>query len=666
MRFLGSANGIVTVKKISLVTTGPAGAGKPPYLIGAGEGSFDFDTRAGCVRSYSFAVKVVVEGDPKSASTASLTYQRLEGNALASLPPAPLPRSGNNSSASPGSGPRPAPRSRGSSPPSPSEPTPHRPAPVAAKPVEVPPVAARSQATKLLNDLFKKELAALDSSAKRIALARTLLKQAAGQRPGTADHYVLLEKAYDLAMLGGDVGLTCQVIDQLTSSYQLDGVQLKGGALASLAETATKPNQQRKLALMALDLLDRAIAADDIEGGRKLGKIAYTVARKSDDKALIAQTAERGKAFKEIQKSFEDFQHALVTLKTDSKNATASTLAGKYYCFVKDDWKQGLPLLAQGNDAGLAATAAKELAAPTDGAALFDLAESWDDLAETEHGLRHVRLKVHARTWYQKALPSLDGLARVKAERTLAGSPPNVVAASVSGYRPAGDLGRLCDRSTAFVRAARLGGPVGQPHQHPRNRRQAEQNRVFRHSRARRALDRLRHQCRRPKDPRLAADLPDVQRPEHRPLVRHHPAQIAGETSPRQNGICRRGNQGEGRTLGRGVFNRLHGNRRRRPESGQVVRERLVRSQRRRAIGHPGERRRSRRGRHSGARKCHGSELARAGARAEKVTVGDHHAAASRRSSGTAVAGSTMTYSAAQKSQTTTFSRRSFTIFTYS
>ena len=53
----------------------------------------------------------------------------------------------------------------------------------------------RSQATKLLNDVFKKELAAVDSSAKRIELARTLRTQAAGQHPGTADHYVLLEKA---------------------------------------------------------------------------------------------------------------------------------------------------------------------------------------------------------------------------------------------------------------------------------------------------------------------------------------------------------------------------------------------------------------------------------------------------------------------------------------
>jgi S1-C subfamily serine protease len=432
---LNSSAGLVTVKKVSRIATQSPGAGKPPFLVGEGEGSFDFDTNAGCVRSYSFAVKVVVDGNPNSASTVSLSYQRIEGNALASLPAIPLPRSGDSSAG----GPRPAPRSQGNGPPGGSEQTlPFRPAPAVARPLEVPSALARGQAEKILDDLFKKEFAALDSSAKRIELAQTLLKQAGNQRPGTADHYVLLERASDLAMMGGDVDLTCQLINMLAASYQINGLKMKAGALATLAEIVTKTDRQRQIASLALELLDQAIAADDIDGGRKLGKIAYAVARKCGDKALMARTAERGKAFKEIQKSFENFQRALTSLKEDPKDAAASTVAGKYYCFVKNEWQTGLPLLAQGDDVRLADSAVQELAVPTDGAALFALAEAWDDLAEKEQGLRHVRLKSHARFWYQKAAPSLSGLARIKAEKALAASPPDVVVATVSSYRPTG------------------------------------------------------------------------------------------------------------------------------------------------------------------------------------------------------------------------------------
>jgi S1-C subfamily serine protease len=436
---VNDASGVVTVKKQTRFATQPAGSSKVPYLLGEGDGSFDFDTKSGSIRSYSFTVKLVVEGNAAANSTLSLTYQRMEGNTLASLPPL---RPAPSLNAPPGAQPRGTPRSHGGSPPpgfGPSPP-PQQP-PVAAKPVEVPSPAARSQAEKLLDDLFEKDFAAADSAAKRIELARTLLKQAADQRPGTADHYVLLEKARDMAMVGGDIGLTCQLIDMLAAAYQINEVKVKAGALATLAETVTKTEGQRQIASMALVLLDRAIAADDLEGGRKLGKIAYAVARKTEDKALIAQTAERGKAFKEIQKSFEDFQRALATLKDDPKNAAASTLAGKYYCFVKDDWKQGLPLLAQGDDTALAGCAAKELAAPTEGTASFDLAETWDDLADKQQGVRNVRLKLHARTWYQKALPSLNGLARVKAEKALAASPPDAVVSTVSSYRATGGSG---------------------------------------------------------------------------------------------------------------------------------------------------------------------------------------------------------------------------------
>ncbi|HTU25499.1 MAG TPA: hypothetical protein VMF30_08885, partial [Pirellulales bacterium] len=435
---VNTSSDVVTVKKISRFATQPAGASKVPYLIGEGEGSFEIDTSAGCIRSYSFTTKLVVEGNAAAPTTLTLTYQRMVGNTLASLPPL-RPEGSPNSS--PGS--RSKPRGGG---PQGGANTSRQPPPVA--PVEVPPIDARAKAEGLLDDLYEKELAAADTSGKRIDLARTLKAQADDQRPGTADHYVMLEKVKDLAMLGGNVDLTFQAIDQLATFYRIDAVKMKAGAIASLAESVARSADQRLLVQTALDLIDQSVAADDIEGGRKLGKIAFSLAKKLDDKALLARTSERAKAFKELQKSYEEFHRALATLKSDPKDAPASAVAGKYYCFVKDDWKQGLPLLAQGDDSSLAASAAKEVAAPTDGPAIFALAEAWDDLADKEQGLRQARLKAHARVWYQKSLPLLSGLARKKAEKSLSDTPAPEAVASTSGSRSAADAspGSVNDR----------------------------------------------------------------------------------------------------------------------------------------------------------------------------------------------------------------------------
>ena len=197
-----------------------------------------------------------------------------------------------------------------------------------------------------------------------------------------------------------------------------------------------------------------------------------------------------------MQKDYDEFQAALTTLKATPQDPTAGLVAGKYYCFVKDDWKQGLPLLAQGADPSLAAAAAKELAVPTQGTEQFEVAEIWDDLGEKEEGVRRVRLKLHARSWYQKSLTSLSGLARVKAEKAGAESPrtlsptspvvplpPMRLAAPVA--RPAlRQPGNICSRN-------RQGDSNRQLQQDPRRRRHAPQVRILDHAGAGGAVARL-------------------------------------------------------------------------------------------------------------------------------------------------------------------------------
>ena len=221
---------VITVKKLSRFVTEPLSAGRPPYVSGQGEGSFDIDVKAGCIHNYSFSIKLVVENNASAAATASLTYQRIGGNSkLASLPALPSPKAKSGTSKSPS--PPPLPKASASRPPggSVAKPSP-QPKPASTKPVEVPSLASRSQAEKLLDDLFKKDFDGLDSATKRIEMARIFLKHAGDQKPGTADHYVLLDKARDLAMVGGDIGFTLELIDTISKSYEVDNLALKAWA----------------------------------------------------------------------------------------------------------------------------------------------------------------------------------------------------------------------------------------------------------------------------------------------------------------------------------------------------------------------------------------------------------------------------------------------------
>jgi formylglycine-generating enzyme required for sulfatase activity len=101
-------------------------------------------------------------------------------------------------------------------------------------------------------------------------------------------------------------------------------------------------------------------------------------------------------------------------------NDPAANLAvGQFDCFVKAEWDRGLPLLALGSDAELRALAEKELAGVSDAGAQVELGDGWWALSETEAGLARDHLREHAAKWYERAQPSLEGLAKAKVEKRL-------------------------------------------------------------------------------------------------------------------------------------------------------------------------------------------------------------------------------------------------------
>ena len=55
-----------------------------------------------------------------------------------------------------------------------------------------------------------------------------------------------------------------------------------------------------------------------------------------------------------------------MTLASDPDDAAAHAAVGKHACFNRQDWRQGLPHLARGDDAAIRAAAAADLESTTD------------------------------------------------------------------------------------------------------------------------------------------------------------------------------------------------------------------------------------------------------------------------------------------------------------
>src|SRR5205085_7438398 len=98
---------------------------------------------------------------------------------------------------------------------------------------------------------------------------------------------------------------------------------------------------------------------------------------------------------------------------------------------------KGLPMLAKGSDPALKSLADQELSKPTEPAAEAALGEAWAAFAEKETPTYKARARARAAEWLGRAIPQLTGLAKIAAEKALAGLGP--IAASKD--RLALDLG---------------------------------------------------------------------------------------------------------------------------------------------------------------------------------------------------------------------------------
>jgi len=105
---------------------------------------------------------------------------------------------------------------------------------------------------------------------------------------------------------------------------------------------------------------------------------------------------------------------------TNDEDPDANLNRGKYLCFVRGRWPEGLALLARGSDTTLAGIAAQDLANPTAADAQLALAEAWEDWSKGQTQEPLVGALRRALHWYARAVPQLENGPQKQASRKLA------------------------------------------------------------------------------------------------------------------------------------------------------------------------------------------------------------------------------------------------------
>lgn len=265
-----------------------------------------------------------------------------------------------------------------------------------------------------IDSIFETSKAA--SLTEKVALAQRLLRTAQDTRDDAVARFELLNMARELASEGARMQIAFDAIElmQLEFDFDADGVRLV--TITQGSKAAVPLDAKGEVIVYGSKLAERLVQQDRYAEASKLISSLMDPARRARDQIAVARLIEQKKQIDLLAADFSKLQTLLDKLKANPDDPQASTAAGKYYLFQKNDPQQGLKLLAKSDNAALAEVAKLELTQPQNPADQEKLADLWWELAgaETSKPAKE-KLQERALSWYIQAAPQMKGLMQVKA-----------------------------------------------------------------------------------------------------------------------------------------------------------------------------------------------------------------------------------------------------------
>ncbi len=278
----------------------------------------------------------------------------------------------------------------------------------------------RAWEQRIRNELHQAEFEGAEQPAEKAALAEKLLDRARQPQEDPAAGYAFLDLALHLATEAGNVELALGVIDDMAQRYQIDGMAMKFEQLQAAAAKASDAAARNAIAGPMLATVDEAATKDRFTVASQLIELARSSLGTAGDVALSRSVGMTGDAsldealetaqarLNEIQEAFEATEDARAALRKDPEDSQAALAVGRYECFVKGNWRTGLPMLARGADPELAEIAKTELAKPDQPQRQLVLADQWWEVAEDQSPRAQENIRRHAASWYRQVEPMLD------------------------------------------------------------------------------------------------------------------------------------------------------------------------------------------------------------------------------------------------------------------
>lgn len=288
------------------------------------------------------------------------------------------------------------------------------------KRVAVPPAISVTEADKHLRALLKDDFAKRKPD-ERSALAKKLLDTSAEGGHDMPTKYAALILSRDLAAEAGDAVTAMFAVDRLAELFVVVAAMERNVAFKRLLEGQRPLDSYRHTAEAVMKAFDEAVASDQFAALRQQVAFGELAVAKAEHPSLTSRMKAKLLLVEEILREWPACKVALDVFKADRSNAAANLTFGRFYAFMKGDFDRGVRALARSAQEPWKKLGETEQSNPFESAAQLALADAWWEVGEKEKS-KQAQLSMFSRAnlWYSKALPTLKGDEKARADKRVA------------------------------------------------------------------------------------------------------------------------------------------------------------------------------------------------------------------------------------------------------
>lgn len=294
----------------------------------------------------------------------------------------------------------------------------------------VPTAGDIARAQQRLREIFAGPLQKARSRSSKLALAQEMVQRSRAMSQDHTGAYALQTAAMRVASDAGGLNALKRAVECRTEQFTVDRYEAHVEALLEFGQRAVQHRGRSAARLVpdglayaewAVKVLHETVRRDDYDRAVRLAGYAARFTEGASVERL-ADAFERLRSLLDSSRSqyFEATQQ-VAAYRQDPSNAEAAAAVGRFLCFIKGDWHEGLPLLSRDENASLKRAVESDLEGV--GGAIDELAigDAWWQLAEqaTSPVYRQGSLE-RAAHWYRRALARLpESLDRFHAQARL-------------------------------------------------------------------------------------------------------------------------------------------------------------------------------------------------------------------------------------------------------